>query len=311
MFKHTETSVALAEDLHQQLCKHLIRKDKEEDLIFALWTPSAGISRFTSLLHSCILPTEGDRQRHGNVSFNPQYFKRVCQIATQNECGIAFLHSHPGSGWQAMSKDDINAEFKMAGAALTLTGLPLLGLTVGSDGTWSARHWKHLGDKRYEKKWCHSVRVLGTQLKINFTDFLVPQTEFREEFRRTVTIWGAENHQRLSRSRIGIVGLGSVGRMVAEILALMGFSRFVFIDYDEIQRHNQDRFIGSKRVEDIGALKVDIAKERILESANASKVEIITVPYSIAEEEGYRAALDCDILFNCVDRPRPRHIPRH
>jgi molybdopterin-synthase adenylyltransferase len=198
----------------------------------------------------------------------------------------------------------------MAGAVLTLTGLPLLGITIGSDTSWSARLWEHIAEKKYEFKWCHSVRVVGTQLRTDFTDFLVPKVRFRENFRRTATVWGADSHQMIARSRIGIIGLGSVGSIVAEALARMGLTQFVLIDFDEIQIHNQDRLIGSKD-QDIGKLKIIVAERQIRESATAAQVHITTMPHSIAEKPGYKAALDCDVLFSCVDRPRPRHILNH
>jgi hypothetical protein len=134
-------SVAFSAEIDAEITRRLIRRDREEDLMFALWTPSHGKHRLTALIHTPIFPVDGDRQRHGNVSFNLQYFERVCKIAVANKYGIAFLHSHPGSGWQGMSSDDIKAERKMMGSVAALTDLPLVGMTVGSDGTWSARMW--------------------------------------------------------------------------------------------------------------------------------------------------------------------------
>jgi molybdopterin/thiamine biosynthesis adenylyltransferase len=306
-----ELSVAIPESVDKAMREHLIKGDWQEDLLFTLWTPSNGASRFTALIHTPIFPVEGDRQRHGNASFNPQYFERACQEAvTQGGCGVAFLHSHLGPGWQRMSKDDIKAELKIAGATMGLTDLPLVGLTVGTDGTWSARMWEHKGGKRFKRRWCNSVRSVGEQLRANFADFILPKPQFRELFKRTITVWGEESHANLARLRVGIIGLGSVGSIVAEALARMGIERFVFIDFDEVQAHNLDRLLGATS-DDVGELKISVAERQVRRSATAAKVEVRSVPYSIAEEEGYRAALDCDVLFSCVDRPRPRSILNH
>ena len=292
------------------MCNHLIRSDKQEDVLFALWYPSYGNTRFTALIHTPIYPENGDRQRHGNASFNPQYFERVCSTALKKKAGIAFLHSHPVPGWQGMSSDDIIAEQNMMGAAYGLTYLPLLGMTVGSDGTWSARMWKHISGRKYHRIWCKSVRTVGRNLAVSFNDYLIPIPQFHDEVKRTINVWGSDKHAIASRLKIGIVGLGSVGSFVAELLARMGCSQIVLIDFDRIKKHNLDRTL-SATIEDIGRLKVEVIEEMITNSATSSKIDIKTVPFSVAEKEGYEAALDCDVVFSCVDRPRARRILNH
>lgn len=305
-----EYSAAMTASLHSDLIRHLVRNDGEEDLIFALWTPSKGDKRRTALVHTLVFPAKGDRQRHGNASFNRQYFERVCLLAMETESGICFMHSHPLPGWQGMSDDDVIAENKLMGAVSAITGLPLVGMTTGSDGTLSARFWVDIDGKSYQRKWCSSVRVVGKTLSTSFNNDLIPIPEFNEMFRRTITVWGEQNHANLARLKIGIVGLGSVGGAVAISLARSGFTRLTFIDHDKIQRHNLDRLDYATK-NHLGLLKVDIAKQRALEVATASKLFIDAIPCSVAEESGYRAALGCDVLFSCVDRPRPRSILNH
>jgi molybdopterin/thiamine biosynthesis adenylyltransferase len=303
-------SVAMTNELESQLQRFLVREDGEEELLFALWTPSDGEKRLTALVHTPLYPNGADRQRHGNVSFNPQFFERVCNEAMKTGCGIAFLHSHPGPGWQGMSQDDIDAETRIAGTAEALTDFPLLGMTVGNDGTWSARMWHHVGKKTSSRTWCESVRSVGQGLRVSFADHMIPKPKFRELFRRTLTVWGELNHANLARLRVGIVGLGSVGSIVAETLARMGVERFVLIDFDEIQPHNLDRLLGAT-LKDIGKLKIAVAARQIKRSSTASDQFIAEVPYSVAEKKGYKAALDCDVIFCCVDRPRARKILNH
>lgn len=305
-----EYSVAMTARLGEQLSEHLVRDDGQEDLVFGLWTPSEGDKRQTALVHTIIYPEPGDRQRHGNVSFNKQYFERVCQIALSLGKGIVFMHSHPVPGWQDMSLDDIEAEKRLMKSAYAITGLPLVGMTVGSDETWSARFWAHSIDGSFERVWCTTVRRLGKQLTSDFNDALFPRPQFSEMFKRTLTVWGEENHSQIARLKVGIVGLGSVGGCVAAALARSGFTRLCFIDHDEIQLHNLDRLEYATK-ENLGQLKVEVARNRALHISTASSLEIDAIANSVAEEKGYRAALDCDVLFSCVDRPRPRAILNH
>jgi molybdopterin/thiamine biosynthesis adenylyltransferase len=305
-----EYSVAIPENVDAALRAQLIRADHQEDLTFALWTPSRGSGRLTALLSAVVLPVDGDRDVHGNVSFNPQYFERVCRLALEQEMGIAFLHSHPFPGWQGMSEDDVIAEQRLAGPAGALTQLPLVGLTTGSDGTWSARVWEHEHARSYSRHWCTSVRVVGQQLRAHFANQVLRRPAFRELFKRTISVWGPEIHADLTRLRVGVVGLGSVGALVAESLARMGFTRIVLIDFDHVETHNLDRLVIATEA-DVGSLKVDVARRRVQLVATADGVEVCAVPFSVAEEAGYRAALDCDVIFSCVDRPRARRILNH
>jgi molybdopterin/thiamine biosynthesis adenylyltransferase len=306
-------SAAMSEDVNRQLLEHLLQwGEDQEDLTFALWTPSISSGRLTALVHTPILPGINDRVLHGNVAFNQEYLERALAQAAREGTGLAFLHSHPVPGWQDMSRDDVVAEQqRLAGCVAGMTDLPLLGLTCGIDGTWSARFWFYVGSKRYERRWCESVRVAGRRLKCDFNDALVWPPEYREQFKRTRTVWGVEGHKHLARLRVGIVGLGSVGMAVAEGLARSGIERFVLVDFDEVQQHNLDRLQGTSNTADVGRWKVDVAGDLIQRSATAHSVEVRKVPHSVVEEEGYRAALDCDVIFSCVDRPRARQILNH
>jgi molybdopterin/thiamine biosynthesis adenylyltransferase len=302
-------SVAVGGETHRQLAQHLIRRDRQEDLCFATYVPSYGKSRFTGILSLLIMPQEGEREVHGNASFYPAYFQRALQIAGERREGLVLLHSHPGPGWQGMSHDDIVAEKRLSPAVMSVTQLPLLGMTIGSDETWSGRFWtKHPTKRReYVRDWCRSVRVFDERLSISYHPELALPSVDRDTQMRTISAWGIGTQQDLSRLTVGIVGLGSVGSMVAEALSRTGFSRFVLIDFDRVERKNLDR-LTNVFAASIGKLKVDAVAKGIQRSKTIKKASVTQVPYSICEKEGYELALDCDVLFSCVDRPWPRQV---
>jgi hypothetical protein len=88
-------SVAMTATVHESARRHLLRADGQEDLTFALWRPSRGRTRMTALIETLILPRDGDRTVHGNVSFHAAYLQRAMTEAAKAGAGLASLHSHP------------------------------------------------------------------------------------------------------------------------------------------------------------------------------------------------------------------------
>jgi hypothetical protein len=209
-----------------------------------------------------------------------------------------------------MSQDDVNTERRQSPAIKATTNLPLVGMTLGTDGAWSARFWIKTAPKTYERRWCESVRVIGKNgLDATFNDHLRPPPGFRTELTRTISAWGESAQQKISRLRFGVVGVGSVGAIVAECLARIGVQHIKLIDYDRVELHNLDRLLHAG-ADDASTrrLKVDLIGEALQRGATATTPVIERHPLSVTEVDGFRQATDCDILFSCVDRPWPRHV---
>ena len=291
----------------EHLLQHYWHNKRQEDICFALWRPSTGRLRRTALIDEIILPEQGERILHGNASFEPDYLARVAKIACKEKAGLAFLHSHPNPGWQGMSDADIEAERDVLAYPAGATGLPLVGLTIGTDGYWSARFWERSGGQMH-RHWCEKVRIVGPQFyKIYTNDNISPPPSRKEVLKRTFDTWGRESQNTIARLKIGIIGLGSVGCIVAEAIARIGITQVTLIDPDKVEEHNLDRLLYATE-RDIGKSKVNLASHAMRRSATAERIQIATLPFSVHDEVAYKAALDCDILFSCVDRPVARDV---
>lgn len=303
-----EYSAALTRKVDAALRDHLLRADGQEDICFAIWHPSKGATRTTALIRSLILPSEGDRSVHGNASFHPQYFERALGEAAAAGGGLAMLHSHPlGRGWQGMSRDDVLAEHGHAASAYGATGLPFVGLTLAGDSAWSARFWPRVAPRTYERRFCGSVRVVGDLMTPHFYDALIPAPEPSRSQIRTVTVWGTKAQSQIARLRVAIVGAGSVGGMIAEAMARTGVQDITVIDFDRVEEHNLDRLVYAT-TKDIGRLKIEVLAEHLRASATATNFLCRPIDAAVYEETGLRAALDCDVIFSCVDRPWGRYV---
>lgn len=301
-------SVAMTSELDRELVASLDRGPRQEDLVFAYWKPSVGSTRDTAMLVELVPPGQDDRILQGNVALTAPYLDRVLDARPEG-CGIALLHSHLGPGWQGMSRDDVDAEMSIAGPVFGVCGLPLVGLTWGRDGSWSARRWPRVAKHQFRRQWAESVRVVGQQLRQTYHPELRPLEASTSSQVATVSVWGERVQQDLARARVGIVGLGSVGSIVAEGLSRSGFGDIRLIDMDQIEERNLDRTLGAHAADAASrALKVDVAARSLAASHTAPTFRCIPIPASVTERAGLEHVLDCDLVFCCVDRPWPRHV---
>ena len=303
--------VAMTDDVNDMATKHLLsffaQGQIQEELCFGLWSPSRGGSRVTAILDKVLLPEEDERLLHGGASFQPSYLSRAVRSAVMEEKGLAFMHSHPSVGWQDMSCPDVIAERDVIAPPARATGLPLVGLTVGTDGYWSARFWSRAKDAT-KRHWCAKVRVVGeSKYALYFNDAIIPAPRRRNVLRRTFDSWGADAQDKIARLKIGIVGVGSVGCVVAEAVARIGVGNITLVDHDVVEEHNLDRLLYAT-TKDVGRSKVELAKEFVEAHATAENPVVRAIPLSVHHALAYKAILDCDAIFSCVDRPVARDV---
>ena len=302
--------VLLTSDANEEACSHLLqhyqRGNMQEDLCFGLWTPSTGTHRKTAIVTSILRPRREDRSLHGNVSFNGGYLSRAVRSAIESGQGLVFMHSHPSSGWQDMSRPDVCAERDRIADIARATANPLVGMTLGTDGHWSARFWSD-GAAARTYHWCKKVRVLNKTRLVIWRSPYDGRASDRLRQRRTVDSWGESKQRDLEVLRIGIVGLGSVGSVVAEGLARIGVRELVLIDDDIVEEHNLDRLLNASG-RDIGRAKTDVAERAIRAASTASDVTVLNYRQKVQHRRAYLAAKDCDILISCVDSPVARDL---
>lgn len=304
----------IREALHLKLEDHLLsgfrKGDCQEEACLALWYPGDGFNRYTGILGEVVLPEDADRDLHGIVTVRTGYINRVLDLALEEQAGVAVMHSHPSPGWQSMSSVDEHTESTFIAPFIRETGLPLLGMTIGNDGCWSARFWKETGHG-VRPVYCTDVRRVGPRsTKADWLPGAYTSYVRRQTLVRTLDCWGVEAQTQLARTHVCVVGAGSVGSIVLECLARIGFEEITIVDPDWVEEKNLDRLIYADQ-HCLGLRKVEVAAAHLQRVATARRLVLNTVPLSIRTERAYRIAADADLIICCVDNAEAREVLNH
>jgi sulfur-carrier protein adenylyltransferase/sulfurtransferase len=116
---------------------------------------------------------------------------------------------------------------------------------------------------------------------------------------------GLGGQRKLKGSSALIIGTGGLGSPVALYLAAAGVGRIGLVDYDVVDSSNLQRQI-IHGTDTIGKLKVESARDRMLDLNPDIEVEVYNEPFT--SENAMRIAADYDILIDGTDNFPTRYL---
>ena len=116
---------------------------------------------------------------------------------------------------------------------------------------------------------------------------------------------GLEGQKRLLNATVALVGMGGLGCPIAQSLITAGIGKLKIIDGDKVELsnlHRQPLF----NIEDVGRLKVHVAKAKLRQLNEAAVVEL-TEEY-LNDNNGLNFVGDADIIIDATDNIQTRQL---
>lgn len=254
------------------------------------------------------MPTPCDEDYGVRAACNLQmlslFLNRAIGMAERDGVALILSHTHPfpGNGL-SYSESDMAYERESYGTVRWCLGdRPMGSLLLGPD-TMIGRVWP--ADGRIEP--VDQLRIVDRHVRFKPLGSRPASSNPVDAglYDRQIRAFGLDGQKVLSCIRICIVGLGGTGSAVAEQLAGAHVRHFALVDHDRFSPSNRMRMYGTDasterdpRVEIVGAHIARISPESSVEQA---EVDVVS-------REGLTLLRECDLVFSCTDRHRPRSV---
>lgn len=247
------------------------------------------------VVREVLYPEVSDYSKRTRIAaeLKPEFVAQISQRIRRSGQSAVFVHSHPFEFDQFSATDDAGEQALAAffqertpgrkHAAMLVTPNVTLGRKLGAGA---------------------ELAVCGVGDTLAFSGIIAP-SESSDRFDRQVRMFGAAGQAILRKLRVGIVGLGGTGSVVAEQLTHLGVRDFCLMDPDTVESSNLNRLVGA-RPSDVGRFKVEVAKQHIRSIAPDAQVE--PLQESVLKASGASHLLATDFVFACTDSQGSRSV---
>jgi len=341
-----EFHLAMTEEQQDELERILFEDARTENEwergAICVITRSSGRDRVSFLVHDILAPEDGDVNYGGSVQFDADYRYDAVARAREvgNSAGLLYIHTHPNlvgdeTAFPNPSTGDLEtAEQDLFEDANRLGDDAPLGIAIVKD---TSRQWRvigyefdtpetadDVGEAAYSPASARSfdadcVRVIGESLRKYPTTHETAgvagaagsvATDAQDS---TVKLWGEDGQKQLNALRVGLIGAGGGGSILAEHLSRMGIGELVVVDYDRLEPANLNRAQGASKADaDARRPKVNIAERLARLGGTAPGFSVDIYEASIVEGRAQYGAvdrlLDCDVIIHAAEGEWPTRV---
>ena len=238
-------------------------------------------------------------RRDYHLEVAPEFYNGIVTECERTGLHPVIIHSHRVSGEARYSSSDNYGE---AGLLPVLSSL-LPDRTVAS----LVMSHTHINGRRVvddEFVSLDSIHICSPRISVTAGYQSEEESQNTSLFDRQIRAFGHEGQTLLSSLKVGIVGLGGIGSVVAEQVARIGVGQLVVVDNDRIEESNLSRVVGATR-SDVGASKADVLAKHLerLGHRRVARIKDSAIRQQVLEQ-----LRDCDLVFSCVDNDRTRAV---
>jgi hypothetical protein len=268
-------------------------------IVFAEATPSSG-SASLAVRRVVHVPAEAYRARKPDfMELDPIWMNQQCFEARRAGFSVLTAHTHLADGPAWFSWADDVGDHRLMPAFLAQMPDRLHGAMNITRTDALAR--VYLDGSFVQAR----ISVAGTGLQI--LPHRAPTHASQETHARQELALGKRGQARLRAIRVGIVGLGGTGSVVASLLGRLGLRWFVLVDGDHLETSNFSRVLESVPADlELRTLKATIAERALL--TVVPDATTLAVERHLVSADDVNVLSSCDVVFSCVDRLAPRAL---
>ena len=296
----------ITEEDYRVLHSHLFSGDEDEHgavVKAGLMQDGDLVRLLVREVHPAVDGLDYTESKVGYRALQPTFIHRHITRCRDERLVYLAVHNHGSDLQVSFSGVDLASHKRGYPALLDIAGGMPVGALVFGRRSIEADIWLPTG----ERLPLEEAVLIGSTIRQLYARQPLSTNHVAESFNRQVQMFGHTGQQRLAKSKIGIIGVGGVGSLVAEYLARLGVGHIVLVDPDAIEESNLSRVVGAT-VKDVkrSAKKVDIAKRHLSEVHPPPSLELLADDFAQMSVAARLRA--CDYLFLAADSMRARLV---
>ena len=296
--------------LYAELQRHLFPGDGDEHgavILAGTCESDRGLRLIARELHLARDRVDYVPGKRGYRMLKAEFIQSKILRARDRRLAYLAIHNHGGADSVEFSRPDMASHERGYPALLDIArGMPVGALVLARSAV--------AGDLWFPG--CDRAPLSHAAIIGNRRQLLFPMPESRAAaigmYDRQSRLFGDTGQELLRRTRVGIVGLGGAGSVLAELLGRLGVGEFVLADPERAEDTNLPRLIAARRRDAIlpswlprvvsnrlRSYKVRMAARNIRRANRDARIEVLVRDFLDADVA--ERFTDCDFLFLAAD----------